>query len=136
MNEAPKRRLRDAFSGTPTFLGERTKFVGNLETSGPLVVCGHVQGDGHVDGSVNLAVGAHWEGGIHAAQAVIAGRVTGTIVIEEKLEIGQTAVIHGSVTARMLAIARGAVVDGDITITSGAPITRFEEKRKKEHEEE
>jgi hypothetical protein len=34
----------------------------------------------------------------------------------------------------MLAIAQGAVVDGDITITSGAPITRFEEKRKKEEE--
>ena len=107
MTDNPRRRLRDAFSGTPTFLGERTRFVGNLETAGPLVVCGHVQGDGHVDGSVNLAVGAHWEGGISATQAVIAGKVTGTIVIAEKLEIGQTAVIHGSVTARMLAIAKG-----------------------------
>lgn len=131
MNDTPKRRLRDAFSGTPTFIGERTRFVGNLETSGPLVVCGHVQGDGHIEGSVNLAVGAHWEGGIHAVQAVIAGRVTGTIVVEEKLEIGQTAVIHGSVTARLLAIAKGAVVDGDINIPSGAPIVRFEEKRQK-----
>jgi cytoskeletal protein CcmA (bactofilin family) len=132
MTDNPRRRLRDAFSGTPTFLGERTKFVGNLETSGPLVVCGHVQGDAHVDGSVNLSVGALWEGGIHANHAVIAGKVTGTIVIAEKLEIGQTAVIHGSVTARMLAIAKGAVVDGDITITSGTPITRFEEKRKED----
>ena len=132
MTDNPRRRLRDAFSGTPTFLGERTKFVGNLETAGPLVVCGHVQGDAHVDGSVNLAVGAHWEGGIHANHAVIAGKVTGSIVITEKLEIGQTAVIHGSVTARMLAIAKGAVVDGDITITSGEPITRFEEKRKED----
>jgi len=129
MSDNPKRRLRDAFSGTPTFLGERTRFVGNLQTTGPLVVCGHVQGDGQVDGSVNLAVGAHWEGGIQAQQAVIAGRVTGTIVVAEKLEIGQTAVIHGSVTSRMIAIAKGAVVDGDITITSGAPIVRFEEKR-------
>lgn len=132
MTDNPRRRLRDAFSGTPTVLGERTKFVGNLETAGPLVVCGHVQGDAHVDGSVNLAVGAHWEGGIHANHAVIAGKVTGSIVITEKLEIGQTAVIHGSVTARMLAIAKGAVVDGDITITSGEPITRFEEKRKED----
>ena len=132
MTDNPRRRLRDAFSGTPTFLGERTRFVGNLETAGPLVVCGHVQGDGHVDGSVNLAVGAHWEGGISASHAVIAGRVTGTIVISDKLEIGQTAVIHGSVTARMLAIAKGAVVDGDMTVTSGAPIMRFEEKRKED----
>jgi cytoskeletal protein CcmA (bactofilin family) len=135
MNDTPRRRLRDAFSGTPTFIGERTRFVGNLQTEGPLVVCGHVQGDGHVEGSINLAAGAHWEGGISAVQAVVAGRVTGTIVVEDKLEVGQTAVIHGSVTARLLAIARGAVVDGDITITSGQPIMRFEEKRKAKAED-
>jgi hypothetical protein len=33
------------------------------------------------------------------------------------------------VSARIIAIAKGAVVDGDITVTSGMPITRFEEKR-------
>jgi cytoskeletal protein CcmA (bactofilin family) len=67
---------------------------------------------------------------VRAVQAVIAGKITGEITIDEKLEIGQTAVIRGSVTARTLAIAKGAVVDGDITVTSGTPITRFEEKRK------
>ena len=50
-------------------------------------------------------------------------------MVDEKLEIGQTAVIRGSVSARTIAIARGAVVDGDITVTSGTPIVRFEEKR-------
>lgn len=130
MSETPRRRLLDAFSGSPTYLGERSAFVGNLESAGPLVLCGRIHGDGRIEGALHLAVSGHWEGTVHARQAIVAGRVTGNIVVEEKLEIGRTAVIHGSVTARSLAIAKGAVVDGDITVTSGAPITRFEERRK------
>lgn len=130
MTDTPRRRLLDAFSESPTYLGERTAFIGNLESTGPFVLCGKIHGDGRIDGVLNLAVSGHWEGTVHARQAIVAGRVTGNIVIEEKLEIGQTAVIRGSVTARSLAIAKGAIVDGDITVTSGAPITRFEERRK------
>ncbi len=129
MAESPHRRLLDAVSSSPTFIGEGTEFVGNLSGTGPFVLCGHIKGDGRIDGPLNLAVSGHWEGVVQATQAVIAGRVTGDIRIDEKLEIGQTAVIRGSVTARTLAIAKGAVVDGDITVTSGTPITRFEEKR-------
>jgi cytoskeletal protein CcmA (bactofilin family) len=129
MSEEPRRRLRDAFSGSPTYLGERTHFVGNVESAGPFVLCGRINGDGRIDGPLNLAVSGHWEGTVRARQAIVAGKVTGNVIIDEKLEIGQTAVIRGSVTARQLAIARGAVVEGDITITSGQPITRFEEKR-------
>jgi cytoskeletal protein CcmA (bactofilin family) len=129
MNQPPKRRLLDAFSGSPTYLGEQTRFIGNVESAGPVVLCGEVAGDGRIQGALNLAVSGHWAGTVYARQAVIAGKVTGNLIIEDKLEIGQTAVIRGSVTARQLAIAKGAVVDGDITITSGAPIQRFEEKR-------
>lgn len=129
MAESPRRRLLDAFSGSPTYLGEQTRFVGNLESAGPLVLCGTVQGDGRIEGALNLAVTGFWQGTVQARQAIVAGKVTGNLIIDEKLEIGQTAVIRGSVTARSLAIAKGAVVDGDITVTSGAPITRFEEKR-------
>ena len=130
MSESPKRRLLDALSSSPTFIGEGTRFDGSFSGSGPFVLCGHIKGDGRIDGPLNLAVSGHWEGEVQATQAVIAGKVTGDLRIDEKLEIGQTAVIRGSGTARTLAIAKGAVVDGDITVTSGAPITRFEEKRK------
>ena len=129
MSENPKRRLLDAVSSSPTFIGEGTRFDGNFSGIGPFVLCGHVKGDGRIDGPLNLAISGHWEGEVQATQAVIAGKVTGDLRIDEKLEIGQTAVIRGSVTARTLAIAKGAVVDGDITVTSGAPITRFDEKR-------
>jgi cytoskeletal protein CcmA (bactofilin family) len=38
-------------------------------------------------------------------------------------------VIRGSVSARTIAIAKGAIIDGGIEVTSGTAIVQFEEKR-------
>jgi hypothetical protein len=38
-------------------------------------------------------------------------------------------VIRGRVSARTVAIAKGAIVDGEIEVTSGTPVMQFEEKR-------
>ena len=39
-----------------------------------------------------MAVTAQWEGEIHTRAAVIAGKITGRLVVEDKLEVGMTAV--------------------------------------------
>jgi len=38
-------------------------------------------------------------------------------------------VIRADVTARSIAIARGAVIQGEVMVTSGAAVIEFEEKR-------
>ncbi len=37
--------------------------------------------------------------------------------------------IRGKVSARTIAIAKGAIVDGEIEVTSDSPVVQFEEKR-------
>jgi cytoskeletal protein CcmA (bactofilin family) len=131
MSEAPKRRLVDQLGVSPTFVAEGSRFTGDIETSGPLVVCGAIRGDGRVGGALNMAAKSQWDGEIHAQAAVVAGRISGKLVIEEKLEVGSTAVIRADIVARSIAVAKGAVIDGEVTITSGQPIIRFEERRRK-----
>ena len=53
----------------------------------------------------------------------------GKIVVEDKLEISASAVITGEIVAKILAIANGARIEGEVTVTSGKPILKFEEKR-------
>src|SRR5690606_31688535 len=125
----PKRRLLDKLSGSPTIIGAAARFVGNLECNGPLVLNGNIQGNGRIEGLLQLAPGAHWDGEVMAAQAVVQGKITGSLTVAGKLEIGRSAEIRGSVTAQSLAIAQGAVVDGDMCVTGEAPVTHFEEKR-------
>jgi cytoskeletal protein CcmA (bactofilin family) len=59
----------------------------------------------------------------------VAGRITGSIVVAEKIEIAATAVIRGRVSASHIAMALGATVEGDVTVTGTEPIVEFEERR-------
>jgi cytoskeletal protein CcmA (bactofilin family) len=129
MSETFKRRLIDQIGDAPTFVAEGSRMTGDLETAGPLVVCGSIHGDGRVGGALRMAVTAEWDGEIHAKAAVIAGKVTGRLVVEDKLEVGMTAVIRADIVTRSIAVAKGAVIDGAVTVTSGEPIVQFEEKR-------
>src|SRR5277367_7100705 len=124
-----KRRFFEGSTATPTFIGEDSVFVGNIRGAGHFVVSGEVHGDGELQGGLNLSSTGSWHGFIQAQQAIVAGKITGGLTVKDKLEIGYTAVIRGKVSARTIAIARGAIVDGDIEVTSGTPILQFEEKR-------
>lgn len=127
---ARRRRLRDEIGSSPTFLADGSQLTGDLETEGSLVLCGAIRGDGRIGGALQMAADASWEGEIHAQHGIIAGRIQGKLVIAEKLEIGATAVVHADVEARTIAIAKGAVIQGEVKVTSGEPVLQFEEKRK------
>lgn len=129
MSDEPKRRLSDRLGLSPTVISESTRVIGDVVTAGPLMVSGHVQGNGQVGGTLSVSKSAHWEGDITARQAVLAGRVTGRIHIEDKLEISASAVISGEIVAKVLAIANGARIEGEVTVTSGKAIVKFDEKR-------
>jgi cytoskeletal protein CcmA (bactofilin family) len=133
----PKRRFLDPASlsaplrasPSPTVIGADTVFMGNLRGKGQFVVSGEVHGDAELEGAFHLAVSGRWHGNIQARQATVAGKIDGSLIVADKLEIGYTAVIRGKVSARTIAIAEGAIVDGEIEVTSDTAIVRFEEKR-------
>lgn len=128
MND-PKRRLADRLGMSPTVISESTTVIGDVETGGPLMVSGRVQGNGRIGGTLSMGKTAQWIGDISARQAVLAGKITGKIVVEDKLEVSASAVIEGEIVAKILAIANGARIEGEVTVTSGKAIVKFDEKR-------
>lgn len=129
METLPRRRLLDRMRSGPSLLAQEVHLNGDIETSGPLLLSGHVRGNGRIGGELSIAAGAHWEGELLARTAVISGQITGSLVVEEKLEISASAVIRGRVQARGIAIARGARVEGEMLVTGGEPVVEFEERR-------
>jgi cytoskeletal protein CcmA (bactofilin family) len=124
-----KRRFFEGNSATPTFIGAECVVVGNIRGPGHFVVSGEVHGDGDLQGGLNLSTTGSWHGYIESQQAIVAGKITGGLRVRDKLEIGYTAVIRGKVSARTIAIAKGAIVDGEIEVTSDTPLLEFDEKR-------
>jgi cytoskeletal protein CcmA (bactofilin family) len=129
MNDKPNRRILDRLSGTLSLLASGSRVVGDIETPGALMVGCHVRGDGNIGGELSISAEAHWEGDVHAQSAVVAGRITGCIVVANKIEIAASAIIRGRVVACSIAMARGATVEGEVTVTGNQPIIEFEEKR-------
>ncbi len=130
MSDLPKRRLLDQFGTSPTYIAEGSRIQGDIDTRGPLVLSGTLEGNGRVGAGLSISVGARLLGDVQARSAVIAGEVIGNVTIAEKLEIGATAIIRGSIAAKSLAIANGAVIEGDIVVTGTQPVIKFDEKRR------
>jgi cytoskeletal protein CcmA (bactofilin family) len=129
MNDKRDRRILDRPTGVLSLLASGSRVTGDIETPGALMIGCHVRGDGNIGGELSISAEAHWEGDVHALSAVVAGRITGSILVRRKIEIAASAVIHGSVTAGSIAMARGATIDGEVTITGDQPMLEFEEKR-------
>jgi cytoskeletal protein CcmA (bactofilin family) len=129
MADPQRRRLLDRLGTSPTVLAEGSQVIGDIIVPGGLVVSGLVRGDGQVGAALQIARGATWDGRVMAHSAVIAGTLTGELLVTDKLEVGASAVIRGRVTARIVAVARGAVLDGELNVTSGEPVVQFDEKR-------
>jgi cytoskeletal protein CcmA (bactofilin family) len=129
MSDFPRRRLLDRFAAAPSLVATNARLVGDIETDGALLLNGQIQGNGRIGGELGIAQGGRWDGDVRAQRAVIAGQMHGTLIVAEKLEIGASARISGRVTAKQIAMARGAIIDGELAITGSEPIIEFEEKR-------
>jgi cytoskeletal protein CcmA (bactofilin family) len=55
-------------------------------------------------------------GDIVTQDAIIGGRVTGTVVAESRLELQATCVIEGEIRARRIKLEEGGVVNGDVRV--------------------
>ena len=123
-----KRRVSDTNRQT-TYIAASTKITGTLTGQGAYVFCGTVEGDCDIDGPLTLAEGGRWKGTMKAVDIVVAGTVEGDVVAKQRVEIAGTARITGSLAGNSIAVAEGAIIEGEIKVTSGEPPTKFQEKR-------
>jgi cytoskeletal protein CcmA (bactofilin family) len=129
LGERKKRRLLDAMGEPATIIGRGAQFHGQLRCAGHLLVLGTVVGDCEANGSVTLAESGSWTGLLCGIDLIVAGSVDGDVVAGDRVEIRPGARISGSVTAARIAIAAGAIVDGELRSTAPTDVHRFEEKR-------
>lgn len=108
------RRSLDSVNGFTTSVGPGSVFTGTIGGEGHIIVLGRVEGDSQLQGTLVIGEGGAWLGDVTAKNVVIAGRLEGTVVAQEKIEILSTAQIRGSLTSPVIAIAEGAVHDGEI----------------------
>jgi cytoskeletal protein CcmA (bactofilin family) len=124
------RRILDSADGAATYIAPTTKITGTLSGKGKYVFCGELEGECDIDGPITLAAGSRWKGTLRASDVIVAGRIEGDIIATHRIEVSETAHIAGSIAGRSIAVAEGAVIEGDIKVTNGGAPQEFKEKRR------
>ena len=114
------RKLRDKVATPATILGKDFVINGDVKGTGSIVISGQVVGNGDIDGLVELASTAVWEGNIHTDNVIIGGTVKGDVFARGKLEITGSAKIFGNVSGTSVSVAQGALIDGTMKIHDGS----------------
>lgn len=107
--------------GAISIVGPGMRVVGNLETDGTVRIEGAVEGSVQAGKAVVVGKDGVVDGDVRTQDAVIAGRVVGTVVAESRLELQATSRIEGEVFARKLQLEEGAVLNGSVQMGDGAP---------------
>jgi len=107
------------------------KVVGDCDTDGTIRIEGSVQGTVRAGKAVVVGKDGFVAGDIVTQDAVVSGAVTGTLVVESRLELQATCRIDGDVRARRLQLDEGAILNGsvhmgDVLAPEGGPSDKAE----------
>ena len=128
----PSRRLTDT-EAPATVIGPGTRIEGDLTCGEPVELAGILEGHSHVTGTCRVLRGARIVGDVKATSIVIEGELSATTLLAQKVEIGAHARVRANVRARVVAIAEGALFDGEVHMEDHAgPPVAFKEKRQSE----
>ncbi|PHS70021.1 MAG: cell shape determination protein CcmA [Methylophaga sp.] len=101
-----------------TLIGQHTHIKGDVSFSGGLRIDGSVTGNinatGDTDSLLTLSEQGNIEGDVKVPNLVINGSITGNVYVSEHVELAPKARINGNVYYRLLEMAMGAEVNGQM----------------------
>jgi len=124
-----RRRALDQITELNGAISDGSVMEGILRGNGNYKIAGRVVGDCEINGALLLDERGSWLGRIVADVVVIAGRVEGSIVAHQQLELQASAVVHGNLESPVIAIDKGAEHDGKVKMTVGGDISRYADRR-------
>jgi len=125
-------------TGTPpesviSIIGPGMKVVGDCQTDGTVRVEGTVEGSVNAGKAVVIGKQGIVRGDVVTQDAVVSGRVEGTLRAESRLELQASCHIEGEVHTRRMQLEEGAVLNGTVhmgekaKLSAAAPETRTSE---------
>jgi len=116
-NASPKAKAGAA----DTLICKQTKITGNIDFTGVLYIDGHVKGDISAEEVENslLTIGSNGfvEGQINVPHIMVLGRVKGDVHALEHIELMAESRIEGNVYYKLIEMAMGAEVNGQMVHT-------------------
>jgi len=116
-----------------TIIGAGVKVDGTFTAFGNVIVKGQLLGSLTTESDVNIKEGGSVDADIKAKNATIAGKVDGTLEVDEKIQLASSAKVMGDINCNVLSIEEGAILQGSCNVGKEEP--RREVEAEEEDEE-
>lgn len=95
-----------------TVIGEGTEIRGTIRSTGVMRIDGFLEGTLEHAGELVVGPQGRLVAKVRAKALAVAGEIRGDVQVEGKLELLQTARLHGNISAAQLVVHEGAVFEG------------------------
>lgn len=100
-------------------ISEGTKIKGTISSQNDIRIAGKLDGEAICKGKIIVTSSAHLDGDLTSADADIAGNVSGSIKVGERLILRQTANVGGDIYTKLLVVEEGAQINGNFRMGAG-----------------
>jgi cytoskeletal protein CcmA (bactofilin family) len=101
-----------------TVIAASVKVEGDFASEGNVLIEGVVEGSLKTNGDLRVGERARIAANVSASNATIAGEIRGNLTVGDRLELESTARVRGDVTTKILVVASGATIDGNVHMSS------------------
>lgn len=114
----PKNKAESG-NGSLNTIGTGTTVKGDISSNGDLRIDGDIEGNLVSTARVVIGAKSNVVGNIHAANAIIEGKITGNVEVSEVLSLKSTALIEGDIMMKKLVVETGASFNGKSSMQPG-----------------
>ncbi len=111
-----------AKDGNLSIVAAGMRIVGELTTNGVVKIEGVVEGSIRAEQEVLVAKEGLVEGDIYSRQAVIGGKVVGSVQADERVEVQPGSIVNGNIATKRLIVQEGGEVNGEVNMGSPAAV--------------
>lgn len=99
-------------------LDKDSEVNGKLSFSGPTRIDGTLRGEVRASDLLVIGESGLVDGTVHAMSLMVLGRVEGSVLGAERIEIGPRGTLRGSIETRTLVVQDGGILDADCKVAA------------------
>jgi cytoskeletal protein CcmA (bactofilin family) len=109
----------DTREDVSAFIGKGVDFKGTITYTGTVRIDGSLEGEINTEGVLLVGEEAVIKAKVTAGTLISKGKITGDVVVKEKIKLRAPAVMNGGVKTPMLSIEEGVLFNGTLEMTQG-----------------
>lgn len=118
-NEMPSRPETQHADATASVIGSGMRIIGDVETSGVVKIDGTIEGSVRGARQVVLGRSGVIQGDVSAQEAVLGGRVIGSVSATDRVEVQSTSRIEGDIQTKSIVVVEGGILNGHVRMEDG-----------------